>query len=222
MIIVGSGKDSIINYFDKHPLDDRTENSGVIDFPDIYFIRQKSQLGLADSIRYTRGFTSDEPFVVLLGDTIYRSSLQTTVTKQLLNLYEKYNSPCLSLEVVPKEKIKDYGMVKNEKISNDIVRITGVVEKPDPEISPSNLGITGVYVFQADIYDYVARIKRGWNNEYQLSDAIDIMSRQRDVYGQIINGKRYDIGTKELWVKTFIEFAYMDERFRESTKCQLD
>ena len=137
-------------------------------------------------------------------------------------MYEKYNSPCLSLEVVPKEKIKDYGMVKNEKISNDIVRITGVVEKPDPEISPSNLGITGVYVFQADIYDYVARIKRGWNNEYQLSDAIDIMSRQRDVYGQIINGKRYDIGTKELWVKTFIEFAYMDERFRESTKCQLD
>lgn len=81
LIIVGSGKDSIINYFDKHPLDDRTENSGVIDFPDIYFIRQKSQLGLADSIRYTRGFTSDEPFVVLLGDTIYRSSLQTTVTK---------------------------------------------------------------------------------------------------------------------------------------------
>lgn len=214
LIIVGAGKDAIINYFDKHPLDDRTENSGIIDFPDIYFIRQKSQSGLADSIRYAKGFTSDEPFVVLLGDTIYRSSIKGTVTQQLLDIYEKYNSPSLSLEAVPKEKMRDYGMVKTEDISKDIVRITGVVEKPDPEKSPSNLGITGIYAFQDDIYDYISRIRPGRNNEYQLSDAIDIMSKERDVYGHIIKGKRYDIGTKELWIKTFIEFATLDERFR--------
>ena len=57
LIVIGTGKDSIINYFDRHPLDDKSENSGVIDFPDIYFIRQKSPLGLADSIKYGKGFT---------------------------------------------------------------------------------------------------------------------------------------------------------------------
>ena len=213
LIIIGSGKDSIINYFDKHSLDDKAENLGVIDFPDIYFIRQKSPLGLADSIRYARGFTGDEPFFVLLGDTIYKSSSKITVTKQLINLYAKYSSPCLSLEAVPQEKIKDYGMVKADRISGDIVKIKGVVEKPLPSRSPSNLGITGIYAFQSDIYNYIMKIKPGRNGEYQLSDAIDLMCKERDVYGQIIKGKRYDIGTKELWVKTFIEFANADRRF---------
>ena len=213
LIIIGSGKDSIINYFDRHSLDDKAENLGVIDFPDIYFIRQKSPLGLADSIRYARGFTGDEPFVVLLGDTIYKSSSKITVTKQLINLYAKYSSPCLSLEAVPQEKIKDYGMVKADRISGDIVKIKGVVEKPLPSRSPSNLGITGIYAFQSDIYNYIMKIKPGRNGEYQLSDAIDLMCKERDVYGQIIKGKRYDIGTKELWVKTFIEFANADRRF---------
>ena len=213
LIIIGSGKDSIINYFDRHSLDDKAENLGVIDFPDIYFIRQKSPLGLADSIRYARGFTGDEPFVVLLGDTIYKSFSKITVTKQLINLYAKYSSPCLSLEAVPQEKIKDYGMVKADRISGDIVKIKGVVEKPLPSRSPSNLGITGIYAFQSDIYNYIMKIKPGRNGEYQLSDAIDLMCKERDVYGQIIKGKRYDIGTKELWVKTFIEFANADRRF---------
>ena len=213
LIIIGSGKDSIINYFDRHSLDDKAENSGVIDFPDIYFIRQKSPLGLADSIRYTRGFTNDEPFIVLLGDTIYRSSSKITVTRQLINLYGKYSSPCLSLEAVPLEKVKDYGMVKTDRISGDIVRIKGVIEKPLPSQSPGNLGITGIYAFQSDIYDYIRKIKPGKNGEYQLSDAIDLMCKERDMYGHIIKGKRYDIGTKELWVKTFIEFANTDRRF---------
>ena len=213
LIIIGSGKDSIINYFDRHSLDDKAENSGVIDFPDIYFIRQKSPLGLADSIRYARGFTNDEPFIVLLGDTIYKSSSKITVTRQLINLYAKYTSPCLSLEAVPQEKIKDYGMVKTDRISGDIVKIKGVVEKPLPSRSPGNLGITGIYAFQSDIYDYILKIRPGRKGEYQLSDAIDLMCKERDVYGHIIKGKRYDIGTKELWVKTFIEFANADRRF---------
>jgi UTP--glucose-1-phosphate uridylyltransferase len=214
LIIIGSGKDSIINYFDKHPLDDKEENSGVIDFPDIYFIRQKSPLGLADSIKYARDFTSNEPFVVLLGDTIYRSLVKRTVTQQLLEVYKKYNSTCLSLESVPKEKVRDYGMVKAEKVTNDIVRIKGVVEKPEPDQTPSNLGVTGIYAFQPEIYDFISRIKSGKNGEYQLSDAIDLMCKEMEVYGHIINGKRYDIGTMELWVKTFIEFAKSDKRFR--------
>jgi UTP--glucose-1-phosphate uridylyltransferase len=88
-----------------------------------------------------------------------------------------------------------------------------VIEKPLPSRSPSNLGITGIYAFQSDIYDYILNIKPGKNGEYQLSDAIDLICKERDVYGHIIKGRRYDIGTKELWVKTFIEFANADRRF---------
>ncbi len=83
----------------------------------------------------------------MIEDAIYRSTLKIRVTKQLFNLYAKYFAPCLSLEACQKEKIKDYGMVKADFISIDIVKIKGVVVKPDPSRLPGNFGITGIYAF---------------------------------------------------------------------------
>ena len=79
LIIVGKGKDAIMNYFDKTNIyEDLEKKYGIYDFPNIYFIRQKEQFGLADAIRYAKSFVGDEPFVVLLGDTIYKSNNQST------------------------------------------------------------------------------------------------------------------------------------------------
>ncbi|MEM0134079.1 MAG: UTP--glucose-1-phosphate uridylyltransferase [Thermoplasmatales archaeon] len=218
LIIVGAGKDSIINYFDTNRLDSLKENSGFINFPDIYFIRQKSPLGLGDSLKYARTFTGDDPFTVLLGDTIYRSDFDSTVTSDILALYEKRKVTTISLEKVTPEKFKDYGIIRKGKQFSDFIRITGVVEKPKTSDAPSDLGITGIYVFEPDIYDYIDRLKPGINAEYQLSDAINQMCSEKEVIGKVIRGKRFDVGTKELWIKTFIEFASLDSRFKSILK----
>ena len=216
LIIVGYGKDAIINYFDKHPLDNEMDAYGIGDLPDIFFIRQKEQNGLADSIRYAQHFTGDDDFVVLLGDTIYRSDTTETVTSQLLNLYRLKRSPCMMVEHVPKEKVRDYGIIDadRDQANNSIFTVKGVVEKPDQNNAPSNLGITGIYTFGNYVYDYLRGIGRGKNDEYQLSDAYNLMIKDMEVFAMEMKGKRYDIGTKELWIKTFMEFANENNRWR--------
>jgi UTP--glucose-1-phosphate uridylyltransferase len=207
LIIVGAGKDAIINYFDKNKMDDELDNYGFKGMPDIYFVRQKEQKGLGDAIRYAKNFTGDDDFVVLLGDTIYKSETERTVTSQLINLYEKTGSPSIIVERVKAEKIRDYGIVDGEKVSDDVFRVRSIVEKPDPSDSPSDLGVTGIYILGPYIYECLENIPLGRNGEYQLSDAYNLLVKKMDVFALIMKGKRYDIGTKELWIKTFIEFA---------------
>ena len=204
LIIVGAGKEAIINYFDKHKLDDKYMNDDIKNLPDIYFIRQKEQLGLADAIRYGKKFTDGEDFVVLLGDTVYKSTGKNTVTSELINDYNKHNKKTIiGLENVNKNLVNHYGIVS---INMDTSTIISAVEKPDVHIAPSNLAITGTYIFNDNIYEYINNLKPGKNNELQLTDAINMLCLNDTVYGSIINGHRYDIGTMDLWLKSFLIF----------------
>ena len=207
LIIVGAGKDAIINYFDRHNLDDKMDEYGFRDLPDIYFVRQKEQKGLADAIRYAKHFTGDEDFVVLLGDTIYISNDSSSVTSKILDVYYRYRLPAIAVEEVPKYKFKDYGMIIGEEKEKGIYKVKGVVEKPNVDEAPSNLGITGIYVLGPYIYSYISGIKPGKNGEYQLADAYNSLMNEKEVIAAIIGGNRYDIGTKEMWMRTFLEFA---------------
>ncbi len=207
LIVVGAGKDAIINYFDRHILDESMDDYGFRDLPDIYFVRQKEPRGLADAVRYAEHFTGDEDFVVLLGDTIYRSGIKRTVTSQVLDVYQRIERPLVAVEQVPMEKVKDYGIVDPVNLNLDPFRITGVVEKPEVGYAPSDLGITGIYVFGKYVYDAISKTKPGRNGELQLSDTYNIITDRMDVYATRIDGKRYDIGTMDLWIKTFVEFA---------------
>ena len=209
LIIVGKGKDAFINYFDKSNMDDGAEKDFGIDrFPNIYFVRQKEPLGLGDAIKYANSFVKDEPFVVLLGDTVYKSLTKETITQQLLKVYEERKAPVIAVEEVPKQMTKDYGIIKGEKIDERLWLVRDMMEKPKPEEAPSNLGITGAYVLEPDIFSYLSKIKPGANGEYQLTDALKMLSMDRKVLAYSINGKRYDIGKKETWIKVFVEFAH--------------
>jgi len=216
LIITGYGKDAIINYFDKHELDEKiNESYGIDDFPEIYFVRQKEQKGLADALRYAEKFVGDDPFVVLLGDTIYISNNESTVTSQLINLYSKKGSSCITVEKIWKKKIQDYGIISGNKIEKGLYKIEYIVEKPDPLDAPSDLGVTGIYLLNPDVFEYINQIKPGKNGEYQLADAFNIYVKSHDMLALEMDGKRYDVGTKELWIKTFIEFARNDVRFKD-------
>ena len=213
LIIVGYGKDAIINYFDKHPLDDEMDSYGIRDFPDIYFVRQKEQKGLADALRYAEGFVSGEPFVVLLGDTFYKSHERTS-TSFLMDLYYKYGMSCISIEKVPQSKISDYGVVEVKPFF-DQFKVIKIIEKPSLAEAPSDFGATGSYVLKSEIFDDLKNITPGKNGEYQLADAFNVLARKDGMLASPLVGKRYDVGTKELWISTFFEFAKSDPRYRE-------
>ena len=213
LIIVGSGKDAIVNYFDKSNLDDETNESSTIDLPDVYFVRQKELLGLGDSIRYAKNFVGNEPFVILLGDTIYISKTNKTVTSQIIERYEEIKQPILAVEQVTKDKIQDYGIIGGIQINEDMWKVTSLIEKPRVEEALSNLGITGTYILDERIFKFLELIKPGRNEEYQLTDALSMYVKENPLYATLFSGTRYDVGTKELWIRTFMEFAKMDPRF---------
>ncbi|EEZ93116.1 MAG: Nucleotidyl transferase [Candidatus Parvarchaeum acidiphilum ARMAN-4] len=211
LVIVGKGKESIINYFDYNELD--LKFNSMPDFPEIFFVRQREQKGLADAVKYAKKFVNDEPFMVLAGDTIYGSNKEKTIAQQIIDVFNRKSSTVIGLEKVPIEKVKHYGIVNGDEIEKGLHLIKNMVEKPEISEAPSNLAITAAYALQPDIFAFIDKIKPGKNNEYQLTDALNLMCKEQDVFGIEIDGKRYDIGSKEFWVETFIEFARKDERF---------
>lgn len=214
LIIVGAGKNAIIDYFDNHRLDSSFANYGFANMPEIYFVRQREQKGLADSIRYSETFVNEEPFVILLGDTVYRSNSRENVTAQLIEKFRKYGKPTIAVEKVPYDKIRDYGIISGKLLEPGVWDIDYMVEKPEPEDAPSDMGITGTYILNESIFPAIEGITPSKNGEYQLTDALMLMSKSEQVIGCEFSGTRYDIGTKELWIKAFFEFAKQDDRFK--------
>lgn len=213
LIIVGKGKEAIINYFDKHELD-KLNREETIDFPEIFFVRQREPLGLADAIRYSKSFVGNEPFLVLLGDTIYTTGTKKPVASQVLDVFEKVDKTTIAIEEVPRQKIKDYGIVSGKPISQNLFEIHDLIEKPEPDLAPSNLGITGIYALDPKIFSYIDAIKRDKKGEYQLTDALKLSAKKEYIIGTKFDGTRYDIGTKELWIKAFFEFARNDPKYK--------
>ncbi len=210
LIIIGKGKEAIVNYFDRSPLDNYQSSKDTKffkDLPEIFYVRQKEQKGLADAIGYAKKFVGDEPFVVALGDTFYTTDSKKRVTKQIIDEFGRLDKSIIAVEEVEKDKIKDYGIIAGQRIKDNLWIVKNAIEKPEPKIAPSNMGITGLYVFTPEIFNYIKKIKPGRNNEYQLTDAINLLCKKDRVYGFRFEGERYDIGTKELWIKTFIKFS---------------
>lgn len=221
LIVTGKNKRSIEDHFDKSfELEHTLEVSGkdkylkqirdITDLADICYIRQKEQKGLGDAIYCARKHVGDEPFAVMLGDTITKGN--TPCTKQLIDIYNKYGASAISLEEVSMEKVERYGIIKGEEIEKDVYKINQLVEKPPMSEAPSNLAIMGRYVLTPDIFDKINETEPGVGGEIQLTDAL---SKLDAIYGNTFEGKTYDIGNRLEWLKTSIEFAMDDEESRE-------
>jgi UTP--glucose-1-phosphate uridylyltransferase len=183
----------------------------ISDMANIHFIRQKELRGLGDAIYHARLHTGNEPFAVLLGDTIINSVIP--VTQQLIDVFNQYRHTILAVEEVPKEKVSRYGIIGGTKISDTIWEVSELVEKPEVEKSPSNLAIAGRYILTPEIYKAIEQTPPGKNGEIQLTDAMKIMLRRESIYCNIIEGKRYDIGNKLDYLKTTVEFALKRKEF---------
>ncbi len=224
LIISGKGKRAIEDHFDRNlELEQQLKNKEdkdmyneirrISDMANIHFIRQKELKGLGDAIYYARLHTGDEPFAVLLGDTIIDSVIP--VTQQLIDMYEQYKQTIIACEVVPREKVSKYGIIAGTKLSDNIWEVTDLVEKPDVEKSPSDLAIAGRYILTPEIFKNLEMTTFGKNDEIQLTDALKTLLKRERIISYTIEGKRYDIGNKMDYLKTIVAFARKRKEFSE-------
>ena len=224
LIISGKGKRSIEDHFDRNfELEERINEredellynqiKHIEDLANIHYVRQKELNGLGDAIYHARHHCGNEPFAVLLGDTILDAVIP--VTQQLIDIYEQYNSTVIAVERVPKDKVNRYGIVGGNMISDRITELNEMIEKPEIGKAPSNLAIAGRYILTPEIFQAIEKTSRGKGNEIQLTDALRIILAQEKIMSYTIEGKRYDIGNKIDFLKTTVEFALKRDEFRE-------
>lgn len=224
LIITGKGKRTIEDHFDRNyeleaKLEEKedtfwyNEMRRLSDMANIHFIRQKETNGLGDAIYYARDHVGNEPFAVLLGDTIFDSVIP--VTQQLIDTYNQYGGTVLAVEEVERDKVSRYGIVGGKAVEKNILELDILIEKPATEVAPSNLAIAGRYVLSPQIFQAIEKTPRGKNNEIQLTDSIILLLAGEKVFSHLIEGTRYDIGNKLDFLKTNVEFALRRPEFKD-------
>nr|WP_263327474.1 UTP--glucose-1-phosphate uridylyltransferase GalU [Neobacillus sp. Marseille-Q6967] len=227
IIIIGRGKRSIEDHFDKsYELEDTLlrknkhdmleEVQKISNLVNIVYVRQKEPKGLGHAIHCAKSVIGNEPFAVLLGDDIVMS--ETPCLKQIIDVYEYYNSSVVAVQKVPEQDVSKYGIIKPKgaMIETDLFHIHSLVEKPKKEEAPSRYAIMGRYILNPEIFDILETIPVGQGDELQLTDAINELNKHQAVLAYHFEGRRYDIGDKIGFIKATIDFALNREDIRES------
>ena len=220
LIIIGRNKNALSNHFDSVPeLETNLEKKGdkdrlakvqeSSDLADIHFVRQGEPKGLGHAVLRARAHVGDHPFAVLLGDDLIdeRDPLLT----KMLEEHERTGAAIIALMEVDPAHIHMYGAAAVEPTgTDDVVKVTGLVEKPKAEDAPSNLAVIGRYVLSPTVFDILERTEPGKGGEIQLTDALQELAADPDgpgVYGVVFRGRRYDTGDRVDYIKAIVQLA---------------
>lgn len=224
IIVTGRSKRSIEDHFDKSiELELELQKKGkedlleltrnVSDLANIHYIRQKEPKGLGHAILTARNFIGNEPFAVLLGDDIIVS--EKPCLKQMIEVFNEYNTSILGVQQVPYEDVIKYGIIKGKNIRDRIYEVSDMVEKPKREEAPSNVAILGRYIITPTIFDFLEKQEAGTEGEIQLTDALKNLCKVEDIFAYDFIGKRYDVGNKMGFLQATVEFALRRDDLRE-------
>jgi UTP--glucose-1-phosphate uridylyltransferase len=218
IIVTSSQKRAIEDHFDINvELEQLLEARGDIemlrqiraisDLAQISYVRQKEQLGLGHAVLMAKDLVGHEPFAVILSDDVVAG--ERPCIGQLIHAYEKTHSSVVAVMEVPQEQTHRYGVIAGEAVDGDdrLYKVSGLVEKPKAGDAPSNLAIIGRYVLTPKIFDKLEQTPHGAGGEIQLTDAIQELMKEQDVYGYAFEGVRYDAGTTMGWLEASVELA---------------
>ena len=221
LLITGRNKNALENHFDRvAELEATLERKGdteklemvneSTDLADMHYVRQGNPLGLGHAVLRARMHVGREPFAVLLGDDIIDE--RDPLLSRMLEEQGKRDASIIALLEVAPEAIQLYGAAAVEPTDDpDVVRVTGLVEKPAPEVAPSNYAVIGRYVLKPEVFGILERTPPGKGGEIQLTDALKEMADDVEgtggVYGLVFRGRRYDTGDKLDYIKAVIQLA---------------
>lgn len=214
LIITGRNKDNLVNHFDSVPELERTlERKGdgdrlsrvhaATELAEVHFLRQGQPLGLGHAVGRARAHVGDDSFAVLLGDDLIDE--RDPLLSRMIEEHDGREATVIALMEVDPASIHLYGCAAVEQTDDpDVVKVTGLVEKPTAEEAPSNLAVIGRYVLRPEIFDLLDKQEPGRGGEIQLTDALHKLAEgegERPVYGVIFRGRRYDTGDRTDWIK---------------------
>jgi UTP--glucose-1-phosphate uridylyltransferase len=220
LMVTGRNKYALENHFDRvYELEATLENKGdhaklqkvreSTNIADIHYFRQGDPMGLGHAVLQARMHVGHEAFAVLLGDDLIDE--RDPLLKCMIDESGKRNASIVALMEVDPDQIHLYGAAKVELTDDeDVVRVTGLVEKPSKENAPSNYAIIGRYVLKPEIFSILQHTKPGKGGEIQLTDALEEMAGAAwtgGVYGLIFRGRRYDTGDKIDYIKAIVQLA---------------
>jgi UTP--glucose-1-phosphate uridylyltransferase len=220
IMVTAMGKRAIEDYFDRSlELEYYLEQKGEIEqlrrmrelssLVDIYYVRQKEQLGLGHAVLMVKDIVGDEPFAVMLPDDIIDSDVPGL--KQMIGVYEKFGAGVVAVERVSDEDTGKYGIIEPERVAKGVYQVLSLVEKPEPSQAPSRLGIVGRYILTPLIFDILKFTPPGKDNEIQLTDALQLLLKRQKLYACELEGVRYDAGTPLGWLKANMALAFKRE-----------
>ena len=221
LMVTGRNKNALENHFDRNAeLEDTLRKKGDTDrlekvnystsLADLHYVRQGDPKGLGHAVLRAQMHVGREPFAVLLGDDIIDA--RDDLLRRMLDVQQRLNTTVVALMEVPADSIHLYGAAAIEETDeDDVVRITGLVEKPDKEHAPSNYAIIGRYILRPEVFDVLERTEPGRGGEIQLTDALQSMAQAPDwtggVYGVVFRGRRYDTGDRLDYIKAIVQLA---------------
>ena len=227
-------KHAIADYFDTaYELERKLEGSGKHELLALVrnvipkhvrcvFVTQSEALGLGHAVLCAKPVVGDEPFGVILPDDLIWTRPDQAggagALRQMAQFAAKENAGAIAVEEVPRADTQKYGIVDAEPAVGRAARIRHVVEKPKPEVAPSNLAIVGRYVLPGRIFELLEKTKPGAGGEIQLTDAIAALLGEGKVYAYRFEGTRFDCGSKLGLVKATLHFALQDPALAEATR----
>ena len=230
-LVVSGDKKAVEDHFDRHAeLERRLEEKGrgdrlqsvnrLREAAAIFSVRQREQLGLGHAVLQAKHHVGDEPFLCLLGDTIF--SGDPSPTRQLLDAHAKLGGSVIGLERVGRERVKNYGIAGGAMLDETTMRIDTFVEKPAETDAPSDLAIAARYTLSPTLFALLEETKPGAGGEIQLTDALRELCRREPVYGVVLEAARHDIGDPVEWLRTNLIFASRDAALWDALRPTLD
>ena len=216
IFVTGRGKDGIEDHFDEAPeLEQILAERGQTDtlqqlrriagMTEVVSVRQKKPLGLGHAVLCARDLVGDEPFAVMLADDLIDSA--KPCIRQLLEIFEQYDESVIALMEVPQDEVHRYGVIKGRLLNPGLYQIEATVEKPPVKDAPSRIAIIGRYILRPELFQILENLPPGKGGEIQLTDGLSQLVRERQVYGCVFQGDRYDIGDKFGFVRATVAYA---------------
>ena len=233
IFVTGRTKRSIADHFDKaYELENELQKQNktkmlelvqniLPNYVTCIHIRQAEPLGLGHAVLCGRAAVGDEPFAVLLADDLIADG-ERGCLKQMVDVFEKYQSSVIAVENIPKEDTDKYGIVSSDEINPQIGKLNSIVEKPEPAKALSTKAVVGRYILTPEIFNLLVNIGAGAGNEIQLTDAIAELLKKEEVYSLAFEGKRYDCGSKFGYLQAIVEYALKHPELKDEFSTYLE